>query len=168
MKTSLALLLLLTVCLGCMPPFVTNVDRRQIPAFTRILVVSKLPVMLRNLPDFLSVFPEQYEVCIADAGTLALAPPDSIVTSQVRTCRSEVVLTIQLNRNYTSGAGQYMRAVNEYLLELTDTRTGQTFWKALVNGGLTAPRIVRRLKTDGVITGNVRSVPLPGARVARY
>jgi hypothetical protein len=120
--------------------------------------VTQLPTIPPDLPDFLRVFPEQYEVCVADAGTLALAPPDSIIGNQVRICRCEVILTMKFNRNYTSGWGDNISSVNEYLLEMKEIRTGQSFWKAVVTNRPMPSQIVNRLRVDGIIEGNARVV----------
>ena len=148
--------LLLTLLTGCVS-FQSNVNRAAIPPFTRVLVVSQLTTVPRNLDQFITQFPDQYEVCVADAGTLALAPPDSIIQKQARVCRSEVVLTYRLNRNYTVGSGESIQSVNEYLVEMTDLATRETFWKAITNGkGLNPTNLIQRLRTDGVISGTVR------------
>jgi hypothetical protein len=152
MKPTLAFALVLLLLGGCVR-FQTNYDRGEVPAFRRVLVVSQLATIPQDLPSFLRAFPEPYEVCVADAGSLALAPPDSIIRNQVRICRSEVVLTMKLNRNYTSGSGDYIRSVNEYLLELTDLSTNKPFWKAIVTGRPTAEQVVNRLRLDGIIEG---------------
>jgi hypothetical protein len=156
MKASLTLLILslLTSCVS----FQSNIDRAATPEFTRLLVVSKLPNMRPDyLNMFLNTFPTKYEVCITDAGPLAFGNPDTLIRKQVISCRSEAILTINPYRNYTTGSGEYIASANEVLLELTDATTQKSFWKAIAQAGgsrvPTADQIVRRLRQDGIITG---------------
>jgi len=149
----------LLVCLltGCVR-FNSNIDRAAIPAFTRLLVVSKLPNMKPDyLNMFLNIFPRQYEVCVVEAGPLAFGNPDSLIRKQLTACRSEVMLTINPYRNYTTGSGEYIRSTDEVLLEMTDMTTQKSFWKAIAQapGGISpsAEQIVRRLRADRIISG---------------
>jgi hypothetical protein len=156
MKTicALALILLLGGCVS----FQTNYNQATVPPFRRVLVVTQLPTIPRDLTSFQRAFPEQYEVCVADAGSLALTPPDSIINNQVRICQSEVLLTMKLNRSYIAGWADDLRSVNEYLLEMKEIRTGQTFWKAIVTNRPGPSQIVNRLRIDGIIEGKARVV----------
>ncbi|GAB3951764.1 hypothetical protein GCM10028805_32570 [Spirosoma harenae] len=64
-------------------------------------------------------------------------------------------MTIDINRNYTSGTGRYISANNELYLEMKNLATGQPFWKALATTSGTsevAPReVVNQLIKDGII-----------------
>ncbi|ARK10146.1 hypothetical protein A6C57_07250 [Fibrella sp. ES10-3-2-2] len=162
MKAAFAILTL-GLLTGCVS-FNSNVDRKSIPEFTRLLVVSKLP---NTKPDylymFLNMFPRQYEVCIVEAGPLAFGNPDSLINKQLTACRSQVMLTINPYRNYTTGSGEYIRSTDEVLLEMTDMSTKKSFWKAIAQapGGVVpnAEQIVRRLRTDRIISSEVPYVP---------
>ncbi len=158
MKAAFALLLL-SLLTGCVS-FKSNIDRAAAPAFTRLLVVSKLPDMGPNyLNMFLNTFPTNYEVCIADAGPLSFGNPDSLIRKQATACRSEVILTLNPYRNFTTGSGEYIASANEVLLELTDANTQKSFWKAIAQSGgnrvPTADQIVKRLRNDGIIAGKL-------------
>lgn len=158
MKTGLSLLLLFLLT-GCVS-FNSNVDRAAIPEFTRLLIVSKLPnTRVGYLNMFLNTFPSTYEVCVADAGPLVLEKPDSLINRQLNTCRSQVILTINPYRSYTTGSGEDLSSANEVLLEMTNAATQKSFWKAiaLAPGGVSpnAEQIVRRLRSDGIIRGEV-------------
>ncbi len=157
MKTTFSLLLLFMLT-GCVS-FNSNIDRKAIPEFTRLLVVSKLPNMRPDyLTMFLNMFPTQYEVCTMDAGPLAFGNPDSLISKQLKQCNSQVVLTINPYRNYTTGSGEYISSANEVLLEMTDASTQKSFWKAIAQANgqnvPTAEQIVKQLRTDGVILGS--------------
>ena len=158
MKAGLTLLVL-SLLTGCVS-FQSNIDRAATPEFTRLLVVSKLP---NAGPDylnmFLNIFPTKYEVCITDAGPLSFGNPDSLIRRQATSCHSEVILTINPYRNYTTGSGEYIASANEVLLELTDATTQKSFWKAIAQSGgsrvPTAEQIAKRLRHDGIIIGKV-------------
>ncbi|MEZ0540685.1 hypothetical protein [Fibrella arboris] len=157
MKASL--LLLLALLTGCVS-FNSNIDRAAIPDFTRLLVVSKLPNMrVDYLNMFLNSFPRNYEVCVVAAGPLAFGNPDSLVRKELAACKSQVVLTINPYRNYTTGSGEYIRSTDEVLLEMTDMTTQKSFWKAIAQapGGVvpSAEQIVRQLRADRIISGEV-------------
>ena len=152
-------LVLLSMLTGC-ASFNSNVDRSAIPEFTRLLVVSKLPIRQANyLSMFLTKFPSSYEVCVVDASPLAFGNPDSLINRQLAICKSQVILTINPYRNYTTGLGHSIQSMNEVLLEMTDPSTRKSFWKAIAraqgNRVPNAGEIVRRLQTDRVISGNI-------------
>lgn len=172
MKTFIYILCIL-VCVSCTPTTVfmnTNVDRSTMPDFQRILVVSKLSVVKPDyLTDYIRHFPEQYQVCVVNAGPLALSNPDSLIADQQRTCQSEVMLTIQPYRTYTvDGVGDDVDTVTEFLLAMSDATTQKTFWKGIarrttVRQGPAAMAVLQQLRTDGVIRGQIRDVPAPVA-----
>lgn len=152
-------LLLLSLLMGCVS-FNSNIDRASIPEFTRLLVVSKLPTMRPDyLTNFLNALPSTYEVCIVEAGPLAFGNPDSLVNNKLVQCKSQAILTINPYRNYTTGSGEYTSSTSEVLLDMTDAVTKKSFWKAIAQapGGHvpSADQVAKRLRTDGIITGNL-------------
>lgn len=158
MKLS-CILVLCAALSGCVT-FNTNMNRQEIPEISRILVVSKLPNIRQDYLDgYVRSFPKQYQVCIVDAGPLALQHPDTLINRQLRECQSDVMLTLSLNRNYTSGTGDTIGSVNEVLLEMAPTSTRTPFWKSLATGGgvsINPVTVIARLRADGVIDGTIR------------
>ncbi len=151
----------LLVCLtGCVTAtFQTNVKTDATPAFKRILIVSRLPT---TKPDYLAslqtAFPPGYQVCTVANSPISFETAEEAIEKQRQACQSEVVLTIDFNRSYTSGSGRYISSNNELLLEMKSLATGIPFWKALVTTGLSdneiLPReLVTRLIKDGIIQG---------------
>ncbi|GAB4006918.1 hypothetical protein EXU85_30470 [Spirosoma sp. KCTC 42546] len=152
---------LLTILTGCITAnFQSNVKADAKPEFRRILIVSKLSnVSQTYLPTFQTAFPAGYQVCTVSSSPIAFESPEESIEKQRQTCQSEVILTIDFNRNYTTGSGKYISSYNELLLEMTDLTTGKPFWKALVTTGGSSevpPRqIVNQLIKDGIIEGTV-------------
>ncbi|MEZ0487062.1 hypothetical protein [Fibrella aquatica] len=111
------------------------------------------------LTNFLNVLPPNYEVCVVEAGPLTLGKPDTIINNRLNQCKSQVVLTINPYRNYTTGSGDYITSTDEVLIEMTDASTQKPFWKAIAQapGGHvpSAYQIAKRLRDDGVITGKL-------------
>ncbi|CCH03405.1 hypothetical protein FAES_5406 [Fibrella aestuarina BUZ 2] len=171
MKT-IATLLLLTICLGCATTrFNTNTDRGTLPEFSRILVVSKVPLQKRDyIFQYLTAFPIEYEVCAIEASVLAFGNPDSLVREKIKQCDSQVMLTIQPYNDFVSGTGKYATGYSEFLVEMTDLATNKPFWKSIaVTAGGSWPNVgetVRQLRRDGVITGSLRAadVMTPASR----
>ena len=135
---------------------VSNVKVDARPEFRRILIVSKLPnIRPEYLPTFQTAFPPGYQVCIVANSPLSFDDPEQAIEKQRQTCQSEIQLTLDINRNYTSGSGKYISSYNELYLEMKNLATGQPFWKALATTGGTsevAPReVVNQLIKDGII-----------------
>jgi hypothetical protein len=158
--------LLLFCCLAgslmaCMT-FNTNVNRAAIPQFSRVLIVSRLPVNPTDLlTEFVATFPKQYTVCTVNADKLAFGNPDSLIRQKVRECGSEVLLTINLERDHTTGGGNYIQSVREVYLEMTNLANGKSFWKAVgtSEGNLYPRQVVVQLRDDGIITGKIPPAP---------
>lgn len=171
MKT-IATLLLLTTCLGCAPTrFNTNTDRSVLPEFSRILVVSKVPLQQRDyLSQYITAFPVEYEACAIEASVLAFGNPDSLIREKVKQCNSQVMLTIQPYNDFVAGSGKNATGYSEYLVEMTDVATGKPFWKAIaLTAGSLLPNVtqtVKQLRRDGIIAGTTRSaqVMTPASR----
>ncbi|MFD2935591.1 hypothetical protein [Spirosoma flavum] len=130
------------------------------PEFRRILVVSRLPTVKQTyLPTFQTAFPAGYQVCTVSNSPISFDSPEEAIENQRQTCKSEVLLTIDLNRNYTSGNGRYISSYNELYLEMTSLATGKPFWKAIVTTGgsneVPPRQIVSQLIKDGIIVGSI-------------
>ncbi|WP_461041290.1 hypothetical protein [Spirosoma harenae] len=160
MKTIISRLLLLGLVANLASCYtariVSNVKADARPEFRRILIVSKLPnVRPDYLPIFQTAFPPGYQVCVVSNSPLSFDDPEQAIEKQRQTCQSEIQLTIDINRNYTSGTGRYISANNELYLEMKNLATGQPFWKALATTSGTsevAPReVVNQLIKDGII-----------------
>ncbi len=158
MKTpllSLLLSLLLTAC----TTFKSNVDPSAVPEFSRILVVSRLPVNSHKLlSDFTSVFPPQYSVCALGINKLGFGKPDSLIQQKIRECHSDVVLTVTLQENYGPVPTRYGYAysVSPMFFEMTSVATGKSFWKASYAHHTLYPRkVAKQLRADGIISGNI-------------
>ena len=153
-------LFLMAFCAGCLR-LQTNIDG-PVPAFKRILIVSKLT---RTSPNYLDaytrLFPVGYSVCTVDAGPLAFGNPDSLIRQKGRDCNSEVVLTLNAGQNYQGRNGKYAYNVNDVLLELATFPDHKPFWKGLTSisalsvDALYPGQVVRRLRQDHIITGNI-------------
>ena len=159
MKTVAYRVLLLSVLVtltGCVTATIqSNVRSDAKPAFRRILVVSRLPTVKEAyLPTFQTAFPAGYQVCTVSNSPISFDSPEESIEKQRQTCRSEVLLTIDFSRSYTSGWGRSISSTNEVYMEMTNLATGKAFWKAIVTAGYTdvSPRlIVNQLIKDGVI-----------------
>ncbi len=161
MKTWLPGIILLALT-GCVTTyFKTNTDYNALHRFSRILVVSKLPkVPSTYLTAWLSAFPDQYDVCVVDASELSFGNPDSLINQEAQKCRSEVMLTLDFNRNYTAGAGKYIYSTSEVSLQMATLPDRKPFWKALATQDVSRediqPRqVVKQLITDAIIEGKV-------------
>lgn len=90
---------------------------------------------------------------------ISFETPEEAVQQQTQACSSEVTLTIDFNRNYTSGGGKYISSYNELYLEMASLETGQPFWKAIVTTGgsneVPPRQIVNQLQKDGILNGDV-------------
>jgi hypothetical protein len=157
-----ALLFSLTITLllsGCMT-FTTNMDREAIPSFSRILIVSRLPVNTSQmLAEFARSFPKNYQVCIVNADRLALINPDTLIQQKIAECGSEVMLTVNFERDYTDriGSNGRINGVEEYLLEMKNLRTNKPFWKAIASSeyGFNPREAVVQLRNDNIISGKI-------------
>lgn len=144
---------------GCMNVSIqSNVKPDEKPEFRRILVVSNLPNMVPTyLPRFQTAFPTGYQVCTVSNSSIDFDTPEEAIDKKRQACQSEVSLSIDFNRNYTSGYGKYISSNNELLLVMTNLATNKPFWKAIVTTGgdnEVAPRqIVNQLIKDGIISG---------------
>ncbi len=152
---------LLTTLTGCVTArFQSNIKANDVPEFHRILVVSRLPKTTETyLPSFQTAFPSGYQVCTLSNGPISFDSPEQAIQQQRQECQSEVMLTIDFSRNYTTGYGNYMSANNEILMEMTNLATGKPFWKAIVTTGGSNevhPRlIVSQLIKDGIVEGSL-------------
>jgi hypothetical protein len=164
MKTLLLPGCLSLLLMGCMT-FDTNVNRSAVPTFSRVLVVSRLPVnSAETLAEFAAVFPARYAVCVVSADKLAFANPDSLIRQKARDCNSEVLLTIDLDRDYTTRRiDGTIDPVRELYLQMSSLTDNKPFWKAVARseGALYPRQVVQQLRTDGIITGTVRPTPQP-------
>ena len=157
MRARLFLLLGVSLLTGCTPivRLQSNARPEIRPDFHRILIVSRLPNSRQTyLPGFLSAFPAQYQVCTVEISPISFDTPEEAIRRQVDQCKSEVMLTIDVNRNFTEGGGKYISSYTDLYLELTNIATGQPFWKALITAGTSEinPRaIVQQLQKDGMI-----------------
>lgn len=138
----------------------SNVKADAKPEFRRILVVSRLPkTHATYLPTFQTAFPAGYQVCTVSNSPISFESPEEAIDRQRQTCQSEVMLTIDFNRNYTAGSGRYITSYNELYLEMTNLATGKPFWKAIITTGGSnevPPRnIVSQLIKDGIIEGSI-------------
>ncbi|CAN5446176.1 hypothetical protein BH09BAC4_BH09BAC4_01420 [soil metagenome] len=165
MKTALyqvllvSLLASLTSCYRT--PIQSNVKREAKPEFRRILVVSNLSTVEPTyLPTFQTAFPVGYQVCTVSNSPISFDSLEESIEKQRQACQSEVVLTIDFNRNYTYGSGKSISSHNELYLEMKSLATGRPFWKAIVTTGSyweVPPKwIIRQLIKDGVIEGVIR------------
>lgn len=157
--TYYALLMSLFVSLtGCMPVTIqSNMKADAMPEFRRILVVSRLSTVTpAYLPKFQTAFPAGYQVCTVSNSPISFDSPEESIEKQRQACQSEVMLTIDFNRNYTSGSGKYTTSYDELYMEMTSFATGKPFWKAIVTaGGSEVPprQIVTQLIKDGILEG---------------
>ncbi len=154
-------LLLSTFLTGCTTilNIQSNVRVVDKPPFERILIVSRLPnVEPDYATTFVGAFPSQYTVCSVDISPIAFETPDELIDRQLKECNSQVMLTLDLNRNFSGGSGKYIRGYNNIYLEMTNLATGKPFWKAIVLSDVTElwpHEIVRQLVKDGVLSGKV-------------
>lgn len=147
--------------MGCTSArFQSNIQANDVPDFHRILVVSRLPKTTATyLPGFQTAFPGGYQVCTLSNSPISFDSPEQAIQQQRRECQSEVMLTIDFSRNYTTGYGQYISANNELLMEMTNLATGKPFWKAVVttsgSNEVSPQRIVNQLIKDGIVEGSL-------------
>jgi hypothetical protein len=159
MKTAVCYVLLSSLLInltGCVTATIqSNVKVDARPEFRRILVVSRLPAVEPTyLPTFQTAFPAGYQVCTVSNSPISFDSPEEAIEKQRQTCQSEVLLTLDFNRNYTSGYGRYISSNNELYMEMTNLATGKPFWKAIVTTSYpeVPPRqIVNQLIKDGVL-----------------
>lgn len=153
-------LFIMAFCAGCLR-IQTNIDGPS-PPFERILIVSKLT---RTSPNYLDaytrLFPAGYSVCTVDAGPLAFGNPDSLIRQKGRDCKSEVVLTLNAGQNYQGRNGKYACNLTDVLLELATFSDRKPFWKGLTSisalsvDAFYPGQVIRRLKQDHIISGNI-------------
>ena len=164
MKSVTYIALLFGLCsslTGCITArFQSNIQANDVPEFHRILVVSRLPKTTATyLPGFQTAFPNGYQVCTLSNSPISFEKPEQAIQQQRQECQSEVMLTIDFNRNYTTGYGHYISATNEILMEMTNLTTGKPFWKAIVttNGSNEVPprQIVSQLIKDGIVESSL-------------
>ncbi|WP_240625457.1 hypothetical protein [Spirosoma pollinicola] len=148
----------------------TNVKTDAKPEFRRILVVSKLPAVKETyLPSFQTAFPTGYQVCAVSNSPISFDSLEEAIEKKRQTCQSEVVLTIDFNRNYTTGYGRYITSNNELFMEMINLSTGKPFWRAIVttagDNEIPPRQIVQQLIKDRVIDG---SMPLEKSYQSTY
>jgi hypothetical protein len=155
-------ILLTIVCLlvnGCVSVSIqSNVKADARPVFRRILVVSRLSTVSPTyLPKFQTAFPAGYQVCTVSTSPISFETADEAIQKQVQACSSDVILTLDFNRNFTSGGGKYISSYNELYMEMTNVATGKPFWKAIVTTGgdneVPPRQIINQLQKDGVLEG---------------
>lgn len=138
----------------------SNTKSEAVPAFKRILVVTKM----RDTPDsyaqsFARSFPAGYSVCTLALSPLSFDKPDEAIRKKAESCQSDVILTLELSQRGSSGP--YTSLPYEYNAEMTSIATGRPFWKAIISadptyGGKVPPRsLVKRLRNDGIIDGKL-------------
>lgn len=142
----------------------SNVKPGATPEFHRVLIESRLPgTSDAYLSRFSTAFPSGYQVCTLANGPTSFDNPAESLAKKRQACQSEVLLTIDFQRNYTLGEGQYISSRNELLLEMTNLETGQPFWKALVttsgSGEVPPGRIVNKLIDDGLVESRLPGHP---------
>ncbi len=152
-------LLLSTLLTGCSTilNIQSNVRVVDKPPFERILIVSRLP----NVPPgyastFIGAFPSQYTVCSVDVSPIDFETPEELISRQLDECKSQVMLTLDLNRSFSGNSGKYITGYNNIYLEMSSVATGKPFWKAITLSTTTAlsPReVVQQLIKDGVLNG---------------
>jgi hypothetical protein len=153
-----ALLATTTLLTGCVAVNIqSNVRPEAKPDFQRILIVSKLPVQRAGyLARFQTAFPPTYQVCSVVDSPLAFETSAELIQRQQEACKSEVALTLEFSRNYTSGGGKVIASFNEIRMEMSSLASGKAFWKAIVttSGSNEIPpqKIVDQLIKDGVIS----------------
>lgn len=105
-------------------------------------------------------------VCVLNASLLAFGKTDSLITHKAQECKSEAILTLDLNRSYTIGrlsGGEYGNAqissASDVYLEIASFPDRKPFWKSLAstNGpaGIKPRRIVQQLEQDAFIEGKI-------------
>lgn len=157
------LLGLLANLTGCMAVTIqSNMKANARPEFRRILIVSRLSNLTATyLPSFQTAFPVGYQVCTVSNSPISFDDPAEAIEKQRNSCQSEVMLTIDFSRNYTSGTGKYAVSYDELYMEMTSFATGKPFWKAIVTaGGAEVPprKIVDQLIKDGVLETGISPV----------
>ena len=162
MKTAYLILLICWLCsciTGCFrASFQSNTNPDAKPAFSRILIVSKISqVSPTYLPTLQTAFPAGYQVCTLSIGPLSFDTPEEAIERQRQACNSEVILSIDFNRSYTSGSGKSIASYNEIYMELSTLKTNKPFWKAIVTTGgsneISPRQLVNQLLKDGIIEG---------------
>ncbi len=189
MKTYIFLLVVAVSLAGCIP-FKTSIDQQAMPDFSRVLVVSRLPVNKpKMLYDFIKVFPVQYSVCSMGIDPLTFGNPDSLVRQRIRECNSQVVLTIDIQSDYGVLPNSYSRTspghyppppaglysglrYGTLYFEMYDVATGKSFWKGIgnqyaTNHGVYARKVAKRLRDDKIILGHI-PVLNPPSEVPKY
>ncbi len=163
--THLLVISLMATLVGCVSVNIqSNVRTEATPEFHRLLIESRLPETNDTyLAQFSTAFPAGYQICTVLNSPTSFEKPADAIEKQRQACQSEVLLTIDFYRNYTSGSGKYIYSTNELLLEMKNLSNGQAFWKALVktSGSNEVPpgKIVGKLIDDGII-----EAPLPGSK----
>lgn len=176
MKT-VAIALLTGLLAGCVY-IKSNVKSEAVPTFSRILVVTKMRYASARYTDsFLTAFPPNYEVCTVALSPLSFENSDEAIRRQAETCKSEVMLTIELTQTGYSGYNsRYSHSPSvpyEFSAEMRSVSTNQPFWKALINvppivGEEIPPRsVVKRLLQDQIIMGKLPSPELIETAVRR-
>lgn len=155
-----AYLLVISLLTGCVT-FQTNTDSKPMP-FTKILVVSKLARTSPNyLYEYIRGFPVEYEVCVVDVGPLSFGKPDSLIKAQATQCKSEVMLTLDVEQNLQGRSGKYYYNINDVLLVMSTLPDQKPFWKgltsisALTTDALKPRAVVKQLLRDHIITGKI-------------
>lgn len=138
----------------------SNTKSEAVPAFKRILVVTKM----RDTPDsyaqsFSRAFPTGYSVCTLALSPLSFDKPEEEIRKKAESCQSDVILTLTLTQSGVST--RYYAVPYEFNAEMTSVATEQPFWKAIIssapiNGERVSPRsVVKRLLNDGIIEGKL-------------
>jgi hypothetical protein len=167
MKT-LAVIFILTACCltGCVTAnFQSNVKPEAKPDFKRILVATYLP---SSRPEYLdelkAAFPAGYQVCTVSVTPLSFEDPKEIIQKQQQVCQSDVILTIDFDRSFTTGSGKYIDSHSQFYAEMIDLSTNKPFWKAIIttttsSQEVSARELVKKLQEDDIIKGKIPTIP---------
>lgn len=144
----------------------SNVKRDAIPAFERVLVITKLGYRSDGYAQKLAQsLPIEYESCSVAINPLSFDDADSLVYQQAGVCQSEVTLFIELQQE--GFASRYASQPYLYGAEMRSLATNRAFWKAnfWIEPALGGPppirTVVKRLLDDGVLSGTLPPLNSP-------
>jgi hypothetical protein len=167
MKFLATLFALATIFLtGCVTAyFQSNVKPEAKPDFKRILVATYLPL---SRPEYLNelkaAFPAGYQVCAVSVTPLSFDDPKETIQKQQQTCQSDVMLTLDFDRSFTTGSGKYIDSHSQFFAEMIDLATNKPFWKAIIttttsSQEVSARELVQKLQQDDIIKGKIPTIP---------
>ncbi|QKZ15276.1 hypothetical protein [Spirosoma sp. KUDC1026] len=165
-----SLAILTTFCALCLTSCVTayfqsNVKPEAKPDFKRILVVTYLPL---SRPEYMNelkaAFPTGYQVCAVSVTPLSFDDPKETIQKQQQTCQSDVMLTLDFDRSFTTGSGKSIDSHSQFYAEMIDLSTNKPFWKAIIttttsSQEVSARELVKKLQEDDIIKGKIPTIP---------